>query len=119
MYAIIETGGKQYKVQSGDVLYIEKLDAAAESALSFDKVVAIHNDKELKVGAPYLKGAFVEGTLLKNGKGKKLTVFTYRPKKGSARKLGHRQPYSKVQIGTIHARAPRAAKKAEEAAQAE
>ena len=90
MYAIIETGGKQYKVESGDVLFIEKLDAAEETSVTFDKVVALHNDKELKVGAPYIKGASVEAQVVKNGKGKKITVFTYRPKKGSQRKLGHR-----------------------------
>lgn len=103
MYAIIETGGKQYKVESGDVLFIEKLDAAENASVTFDKVVALHNDKELKVGAPYIKGASVEAQVVKNGKGKKITVFTYRPKKGSKRKLGHRQPYTKVQIGAIKA----------------
>ena len=113
MYAIIETGGKQYKVESGDVLFIEKLDAAEETSVTFDKVVALHNDKELKVGAPYIKGASVEAQVVKNGKGKKITVFTYRPKKGSQRKLGHRQPYTKVQIGAIHARATRAKAAAE------
>lgn len=110
MYAIIETGGKQYKVQSGDVLFIEKLDAAEESTVTFDKVVAVHNDKELKLGAPYVKGATVEAKVLKNGKGKKITVYTYRPKKGSQRKMGHRQPYTKVQIEAVNAKAPRAAK---------
>lgn len=119
MYAIIETGGKQYKVQSGDVLFIEKLDAAEEATVTFDKVVALHNDKELKLGAPYLKGASVDASVLKNGKGKKITVFTYRPKKGSQRKMGHRQPYTKVQIGAIHQRAARTAKAAEETAEAE
>ena len=98
MYAIIETGGKQYKVENGDVLYIEKLDAAEESSVTFDKVVALHNDKDLKTGAPYIKGASVDARVLKNGKGKKITVFTYRP------------PYTKVQIEAVHARAPRAAK---------
>ena len=117
-YAIIETGGKQYKVQSGDVLFIEKLDAAEETVVTFDKVIAIHNDKALKAGAPYIKGASVEAKVLKNGKGKKITVFTYKPKKGSKRCLGHRQPYTKVQIEAINARAPRAAK-AEEAPAAE
>ena len=90
MYAIIETGGKQYKVQSGDVLFIEKLDASEETAVTFDKVIALHNDKDLKLGAPYIKGASVDARVLKQGKGKKITVFTYRPKKGSSRKMGHR-----------------------------
>ena len=100
MYAIIETGGKQYRVESGDVIYIEKLDAEVDSEVTFDKVVAVSN-KTLKVGKPYVKDAFVKGTVLKNGKGKKVTVFTYKPKKGSSRKMGHRQPYTKVQITEI------------------
>ena len=110
MYAIIETGGKQYKVQNGDVLFIEKLDAGEETAVKFDKVVALHNDKELKAGAPYIKGASVDARVLKNGKGRKITVFTYRPKKGSKRAMGHRQPYTKVQIEAVNAKAPRAPK---------
>ena len=100
MYAIIETGGKQYRVQPGDVIYVEKLDAAAEEEVIFDKVVAVKNTT-LKVGKPYVKDAVVKGTVVKNGKGKKITVFTYKPKKGSARKMGHRQPYTKVQINEI------------------
>ncbi|MCI8554870.1 MAG: 50S ribosomal protein L21 [Clostridiales bacterium] len=103
MYAIIETGGKQYKVQSGDVLFIEKLDAAEDSTVTFDQVVAVHDDKEFRLGAPYVAGAAVSAKVLKNGKGKKITVFTYRPKKGSQRKLGHRQPYTKVQIEAVNA----------------
>ncbi len=103
MYAIIETGGKQYKVQNGDTLYIEKLDAAEEASVTFDKVIALHDDAALKVGSPYVEGATVTAHVLKNGKGKKITVFTYKPKKGCARKLGHRQPYTKVQIDTINA----------------
>ena len=103
MYAIIETGGKQYKVQNGDTLFIEKLNAAEEETVTFDKVIALHDDADLKVGAPYVEGASVTAHVLKNGKGKKITVFTYKPKKGKARKLGHRQPYTKVQIDTINA----------------
>ena len=103
MYAIIETGGKQYKVQSGDVLFIEKLDAAEESSVTFDKVIALNNADELKLGAPYVEGVTVDARVLKNGKGKKVTVFTYRAKKGSKRKMGHRQPYTKVQIDAIKA----------------
>ena len=110
MYAIIETGGKQYKVENGDVLFIEKLDAAEETKDIFDKVVAVHNDKELKAGAPYVKGATVEARVLKNGKGKKIHVFTYRPKKGSKRAMGHRQPDTKVQSEAVNAKAPRAPK---------
>lgn len=100
MYAIIETGGKQYRVEQGDVIYVEKLNAEAESEVIFDKVVAVKNTT-LKVGKPYVKDAVVKGTVVKNGKGKKVTVFTYKPKKGSSRKMGHRQPYTKVQINEI------------------
>lgn len=102
MYAIIETGGKQYRVQNGDVIYIEKLNAAEEETVSFDKVIAMSLDKgAFKVGKPYVKNAVVTGKVLKNGKGKKITVFTYKPKKSSSRKMGHRQPYTKVQIESI------------------
>ena len=100
MYAIIETGGKQYRVENGDVIYIEKLDAQVDEEITFDKVIAVCN-RTLKFGKPYVQDAFVKGTVLKNGKGKKITVFTYKPKKGSARKMGHRQPYTKVQINEI------------------
>ena len=100
MYAIIETGGKQYRVENGDVIYVVKLDAEVDTEVTFDKVVAV-SDKSLKVGKPYVKDAFVKGTVLKNGKGKKVNIFTYKPKKGSSRKMGHRQPYTKVQITEI------------------
>ncbi len=103
MYAIIVTGGKQYKVENGDVIYIEKLDVAEEETVTFDKVVAVGGEDGLKAGAPYVEGCTVTGKVLKNGKGKKITVFTYKPKKGSSRKLGHRQPYTKVQIEAINA----------------
>ncbi|HHW46193.1 MAG TPA: 50S ribosomal protein L21 [Clostridiales bacterium] len=101
MYAIIETGGKQYRVQSGDIIFVEKLNAQPEEAVVFDKVIAVSDENGLRVGKPYLDGVTVKGTLVKNGKGKKITVFTYKPKTGSSRKLGHRQPYSKVQIDSI------------------
>ena len=85
MYAIIETGGKQYRVQSGDVIFVEKLNAAAEETVVFDTVIAVCDDNgDFKVGAPYVD-AKVEGVVLKNGKGKKITVFTFKPKKSSAR----------------------------------
>ncbi len=100
MYAIIETGGKQYRVTDGDVIYVEKLNAQVDEEVVFDKVIAI-NDGKLKVGKPYVKDAAVKGVVLKNGKAKKVTVFTYKPKKGSARKMGHRQPYTKVEIKEI------------------
>ena len=101
MYAIIETGGKQYRVEEGDFIYVEKLDAEENAEVVFDKVVAVKKTATLKVGKPYVKDAFVKGTVLKNGKGKKVTVFTYKPKKSSSRKMGHRQPYTKVQINEI------------------
>lgn len=100
MYAIIETGGKQYRVENGDVIYVEKLGLEADEEITFDKVVAVNN-RTLKVGKPYVKDAFVKGTVVKNGKGKKVTVFTYKPKKGYARKKGHRQPYTMVKITEI------------------
>ena len=92
----------------GAELYIEKLDAAEELAVVFDKVIALHNDKALKLGTPFIKGASVEARVLKNGKSKKITVFTYRAKKGSKRKMGHRQPFTKVQIESINAKPARA-----------
>ena len=101
MYAIIETGGKQYRVQNGDVIYIEKLNAEIDEEVTFDKVVAVNN-RTLKVGKPYVKDAFVKGTVLKNGKGKKIYVIKYKSKKNEKKKIGHRQPYTKVQITAIN-----------------
>ncbi len=103
MYAIIETGGKQYKVEAGDVVYIEKLDVEADSEVTFDKVIAVGADDGIKVGAPYVDGATVTAKAIKNGKGKKVVVFTYKPKKNAKRKMGHRQPYTKVEIAAINA----------------
>ena len=102
MYAIIETGWKQYKVEQGDVIFVEKLTAEEGSTVDF-KVVAISNDGNLSLGTPYVDSAKVSAKVLKNGKGKKITVFTYKPKKSEKRKLGHRQPYTKVQIENINA----------------
>ncbi len=103
MYAIIETGGKQYKVENGDVIYIEKLDFEAEATVTFDKVIAVGADDGIKVGAPYVDGASVEAKVVKNGKGKKIVVATYKAKKNEKRKMGHRQPYTKVEISAINA----------------
>ena len=103
MYAIIVTGGKQYKVETGDVIYIEKLDVEADSEITFDKVIAVGTDDGIKVGAPYVDGASVSAKVVKNGKGKKITVATYKPKKNEKRKMGHRQPYTKVEISAINA----------------
>lgn len=103
MYAIIETGGKQYKVSAGDTIYIEKLDVEENATITFDKVIAVGSDKGLKVGTPFVEGATVEAKAIKNGKAKKITVFTYKPKKNEKRKMGHRQPYTKVEIASIKA----------------
>lgn len=103
MYAIIVTGGKQYKVANGDVVFVEKLSAEENSEITFDKVLAVGSDTGLTAGAPYVEGATVTGKVLKNGKGKKITVFTYKPKKNEKRKKGHRQPYTKVEITGINA----------------
>ena len=102
-YAIIETGGKQYRVTEGDTLYIEKLSAEAEQDITFDKVLAVMDENGSVFGAPVIAGATVSAKVLKNGKGKKIRVYKMKPKKGYQRTQGHRQPYTKVQIGTIHA----------------
>lgn len=103
MYAVIETGGKQYQVNEGDVVFIEKLNVAADETVTFDKVMVVEKDGSVNVGAPYVEGATVSAKVLKNGKAKKITVFTYKPKKGEKRKMGHRQPYTQVKIEAINA----------------
>jgi large subunit ribosomal protein L21 len=101
MKAIIVTGGKQYTVSEGDVLFIEKLNAEEEATVKFDQVLAVLDGENSKIGAPVVDGAAVEAKVIKNGKGKKLTVFKYKPKKGEKKKMGHRQPYTKVEITKI------------------
>lgn len=103
MYAIFETGGKQYRAQEGDVLYLEKLGLEPDATVTFDKVMAVGKEDGTVIGAPTVEGATVTAKVLKNGKQKKITVFTYRAKKNSKRKMGHRQPYTKVQIEAIKA----------------
>ena len=103
MHAIIETGGKQYKVTEGDTLFIEKLEAEAGQAITFDKVLAILDGDKATFGAPVVEGASVAATVVKNGKGKTVRIFKYNPKKGYRKRQGHRQPYTKVQIGAIQA----------------
>jgi len=103
MYAVIETGGKQYQVEEGDEIFVEKLDVES-GEISFDKVILINGEGGVVVGSPYVNGASVSASLIKNGKAKKITVFTYKPKKSSKRKMGHRQPYSKVKIEAINAK---------------
>ena len=102
MQAIIVTGGKQYNVSEGDTLFIEKLDVNAGAAVVFDQVLAIVDGENTKFGTPVVEGAKVDATVVKNGKGKKLNIITYRPKKGSMVRKGHRQPYTKVEITAIN-----------------
>lgn len=103
MYAVFTTGGKQYKVSNGDVIYVEKLCAEADETVSFENVLIVGKDGSTVVGTPNVAGAKVVAKVLKNGKGKKITIFTYRAKKDSKRKMGHRQPYTKLEITAIEA----------------
>lgn len=100
MYAVIETGGKQYRVEANDTIYVEKLEANEGEVVTLDKVLVLGGES-LKVGAPYVEGAKVTAKVVKIGKGKKINVFTYRSKKGSKRALGHRQPYTKLTIEAV------------------
>ena len=101
MNAIIVTGGKQYKVSEGDVIYIEKLDNEAGDTVKFEQVLAIIDGEKATFGTPVVEGASVEAKIVKNGKGKKIHIFKYNPKKGYRKRQGHRQPYTKVEIGKI------------------
>ena len=100
MKAVIVTGGKQYTVAEGDVLYIEKLNAEAEAVVKFE-VLAVLDGENSKIGTPVVEGAAVEAKVIKNGKGKKIHVLKYKAKKGEKKKIGHRQPYTKVEITKI------------------
>ena len=101
MQAIIVTGGKQYNVSEGDTLFIEKLDVNAGDSVVFDQVLAIVDGENTKFGTPVVEGAKVDATVVKNGKGKKIRIFKYTPKKGYRKRQGHRQPYTKVEISKI------------------
>lgn len=101
MYAIIETCGKQYKVSEGDVVFFEKLEAEEGKKVTFDKVILVSDNGKVEVGAPYVKGAKVEGKVVAHGKAKKIIVFKYKPKKNYRRKQGHRQPFTKVEITSV------------------
>lgn len=103
MYAVIQTGGKQYKVQEGEIIFIEKLDVENGDAVTFDQVVAVGEGEDLKIGTPFVAGANVEAKAVKNGKAPKVVVFKYKSKKGYRNKTGHRQPYTQVQIEKINA----------------
>ena len=121
MYEIIETGGKQYRVQEGDVITVEKLNVEAGKKVEFDKVLVMNNGADLQIGAPYVDGAKVFGNVVENGKAKKVIIFKYKAKKDERKKQGHRQPYTMVEITGIGADKPAkktAAKKAEPAAEA-
>ena len=101
MQAIIVTGGKQYIVSEGDSLFIEKLEVNAGDSVVFDQVLAIVDGENTKFGTPVVEGAKVDATVVKNGKGKKIRIFKYTPKKGYRKRQGHRQPYTKVEINKI------------------
>jgi len=102
-HAIIETGGKQYRVAEGDVIFIEKLNVVGGDAITFDRVLAIIDEDGGNFGAPIIEGATVTANVIKNGKDKKVRVFKMKSKKGYRNTKGHRQPYTQVQIGTITA----------------
>ena len=101
MYAIIKTGGKQYRVQEGDKIFVEKLTNDVDSEVVFDQVLAVVNDGDVKVGSPVVEGAKVTGKVLEQGKEKKILVFKYKAKSDYRRRQGHRQPFTKVTIEKI------------------
>lgn len=101
MYAVIETGGKQYRVQEGDVLFVEKLEANEGDTINFDKVLLMSKDGDLVAGKPYVEDAKVEASVLEQGKAKKIIVFKYKAKKSYRKKQGHRQPYTKLKVEKI------------------
>ena len=104
MYAIVETGGKQVKVEVGEAIYVEKLEVAEGETYTFDKVLLVAGDEtKAKFGAPYVKGATVTAKCEKQGRGAKITIYKYKPKKHSARKQGHRQSYTKLVVEAINA----------------
>lgn len=102
MKAVIVTGGKQYTVEQGSILYIEKLNAEQDATVKFDQVLAILDGESSVIGAPVVEGAAVEAKVVKNGKGKKLDIIKYKAKKGEKKHIGHRQPYTKVEITGIN-----------------
>jgi large subunit ribosomal protein L21 len=101
MYAIIETGGKQYRVEEGETIFIEKVKAADGEVVAFEKVLMISGDEGLTIGKPYIENAKVEATILKTGKQKKVIIFKYKAKKDYRKKQGHRQPFTQVKIDKI------------------
>ena len=103
MYAVIKTGGKQYRVQQGDEIFVEKLNAQADEAVTFDEVLLVGDADQSKVGTPVVAGAKVEGKVLSQVKSRKIVVYKYKAKKNERKKQGHRQPYTKVEITAINA----------------
>lgn len=103
MYAVLSTGGKQYRVQEGDVIFVEKLNAEVDSTVELTEVLAVSNGDALKVGTPVVEGAKVVAKVLSQGKAKKITVFKYKAKKDYRKKAGHRQPYTKLVVEKIEA----------------
>ncbi|MBF8378742.1 50S ribosomal protein L21 [Alicyclobacillus mali] len=101
MYAIVETGGKQYKVSQGDTIVVEKLDGEIGSEIVLDKVLLVQGEGQVQVGSPYLQGAKVVAKVVEHGRGKKIVVFKYKPKKNYHKKQGHRQPYTKLTVESI------------------
>ncbi|MBQ0092295.1 MAG: 50S ribosomal protein L21 [Clostridiales bacterium] len=101
MYAVIQTGGKQYKVSEGDIIFVEKLGVEEGETYTFDQVLAVSGADGFKVGSPLVAGASVVATVVKNGKGKKIHVIKYKSKKNEKKHIGHRQPYTKLQIQSI------------------
>ena len=103
MYAVIKTGGKQYRVQQGDVIFVEKINSQADEAVTFEEVLLVGDGEQTKIGAPVVAGAKVEGKVLAQVKAKKVVVYKYKAKKNERKKQGHRQPYTKVEITAINA----------------
>ena len=102
MYAVIKTGGKQYRVQQGDVIFVEKIDAQADEQVTFEEVLLVNDGEATKIGTPVVEGAKVEAKVLAQVKAKKIVVYKYKAKKNERKKQGHRQPYTKVEITAIN-----------------
>lgn len=114
MYAVIETGGKQYRVGEGDIINVEKLDAKAGDTITIKEILVVEKDKETLIGDPYVKGASVKAEVLEQGKAEKVIIFKYKAKKDYRRKKGHRQPYTQLQIKSVSFKKPAAEKAAAE-----
>ncbi len=119
MYAVIETGGKQYRVQEGDVIVVEKLDAAVGEKITFDRVLLLSDGETIKVGTPVVESCNVYGSVVEHGKGEKVVIFKYKAKKDYRKKQGHRQPYTMIKIEKVSARKARKTKAKEEVELAE